>query len=242
MFVLAQMDVNATNFIARRNMVVVGIGLGMALPLFMLAVQNAVPHRVMGISTSTMQFLRLVGGTMGIAVMGSLVNSTLSSELVANMPPNVRETAPPTLLDQLRDPQFLLSPDQLAAVRGAFQQLGPQGGELFEASIVAVKTSLATAISDAFWVATFVVLASVLVGLFLKEVPLRGVHDLDGEPSPADGDPPPPQAAPHLTAAPVTGGGNGPSGPRPRTIFAAIAAVVAFALGLLAFLTKRNSG
>jgi EmrB/QacA subfamily drug resistance transporter len=241
MFLLAQMDVNATTFIARRNMVVMGIGLGMSLPLFMLAVQNAVPHKVMGISTSTMQFLRSVGGTMGVAVMGSLINSTLSSELVANTPPNVRESAPPTLLDQLRNPQFLLSPDQLAGVRGAFEQMGPQGGELFAASIVAVKTSLATAISEAFFVATFVVLASVLAGLFLKEVPLRGVHDLGGEPSPAGGDPSPPPATAPMAIAPVAGGENGPTDRQPWA-FAAIGAGVAFVLGLLAFLIRRNSG
>jgi MFS family permease len=239
MFLLAQMDVNATTFIARRNMVVMGIGLGMSLPVFMLAVQNAVPHRVMGISTSTMQFLRAVGGTMGVAVMGSLINSTLSSELAANMPSGVRENAPPTLLDQLRNPQFLLSPEQLAGVRGAFEQLGPQGGELFEASIFAVKTSLATAISEAFFVATFVVLASVLVGVFLKEVPLRGVHDVEGDLSPTDGTPP--QRPAPDSIAPVTSGDNGPTDRRPWA-FAAIGAGVAFVLGLLAFLTKRNGG
>ncbi len=214
MYLLAQMDVNATNFIARRNMVVMGIGLGMSLPLFMLAVQNAVPHRVMGIATSTMQFLRSVGGTMGVAVMGSLINSTLSSELAANMPPQVTESAPPALVEQIRNPQFLLSPEQLSAVRGAFEQLGPQGTQLFEASIVAVRTSLATAIGDAFWVAVIVMAASVLVGAFLKEVPLRGAHDLESEPLPAT-PPSPTPATPAMAIAPVTEGGDSPSGRRP---------------------------
>jgi hypothetical protein len=241
MFLLSQMDVNATDFIARRNMVVMGIGLGMSLPLFMLAVQNAVPHRVMGIATSTMQFLRAVGGTMGVAIMGSLINSTLASGLVANMPPQVRENAPPTLLAQLRNPQFLLSPEQLGAVRGAFEQLGPQGGQLFEASILAIRTSLATAISEAFMVAMFVTLASVVVGVFLREVPLRRVHDLEGEliPSPDQASGP---AAPRSQALPpVAGGSNGPSGRRPLP-YAALGAGLAFVIGLLAFLIKRNGG
>jgi MFS family permease len=241
MFLLAQMDANATNFIARRNMVVMGIGLGMSLPLFMLAVQNAVPHAAMGISTSTMQFLRVVGGTMGVAIMGSLVNSTLASELATNIPPNVRETAPPALLDQLRDPQFLLSPGQLGSVRGAFEQLSPQGGQLFESAILAVRTSLATAISDAFLVAAFVVLASVFVGVFLKEVPLRRVHDLEGAPT-LPGEPAsPPPVSPSQAVAPEAGGDNGPSGRRPLA-FAAVGAGVAFLLGLVAFFIRRNGG
>ena len=240
MYLLAQMDANATNFIARRNMVVMGIGLGMSLPLFMLAVQNAVPHKMMGIATSTMQFLRSVGGTMGVAIMGSLINSTLSSELAANMPPQVTESAPPALVEQIRNPQFLLSPEQLSAVRGAFEQLGPQGTQLFEASIAAVRTSLATAIGDAFWVAVFVMAASVLVGAFLKEVPLRRGHDLAGEPIPPTA-PSPAPASPTVAFAPMTGGDNGLSGRRPLA-FAAVGAGVAFVLGLVAFFIRRNGG
>ena len=308
MYLLAQMDVNATNFIARRNMVVMGIGLGMSLPLFMLAVQNSVPHRVMGISTSTMQFLRSVGGTMGVAIMGSLINSTLSTELAANTPRQVSENTPSALLEQIRNPQFLLSPEQLNAVRGAFEQLGPQGAQLFEgvaimgslinstlstelaantprqvsentpsalleqirnpqfllspeqlnavrgafeqlgpqgaqlfeASIFAVKTSLATAIGDAFWLAVFVMLASVLAGAFLKEVPLRRVHDLEGEPLPPT-PPSPSPIIPPVALAPLTGGDNGPSG-RPTLAFAAVGTGVAFVLGLVAFFIRRNGG
>ena len=238
MYLLAQMDVNATNFIARRNMVVMGIGLGMSLPLFMLAVQNSVPHRVMGIATSTMQFLRSVGGTMGVAIMGSLINRTLSTELASNTPRQVTENAPPALLEQIRNPQFLLSPEQLEAVRDAFEQLGPQGAQLFEASIFAVKTSLATAIGDAFWLAVFVMAVSVLVGAFLKEVPLRGAHDLEGEPLPAT-PPSPTPATPAMAIAPLTGGDNGPSGRR-TLAFAAVGAGLAFVLGLLAFFLRRN--
>jgi hypothetical protein len=233
------MDVNATSFIARRNMVVMGIGLGMSLPLFMLAVQNAVPHRVLGISTSTMQFLRSLGGTMGVAVMGSLVNSTLASELVTNMPPRVRESVPPTLLDQLRDPQFLLSPEQLGAVRGAFEQLGPQGAQLFEMSILAVRTSLATAIADAFWVAVLVMLACVVVGAFLKEVPLRRVHEFEGGPSPVGAPASAAAPLPSRVRAPAAGASNGPSGRRPLA-YAAVGAGLALVLAVAAFLIRRN--
>jgi hypothetical protein len=237
MFLLAQMDANATTFIARRNMVIMGIGLGMSLPLFMLAVQNVVTHSVMGIATSTMQFLRAVGGTMGVAIMGSLINSTLATELVANMPRQVTESAPPTLLDQLHNPQFLLSPQQLGAVRDAFQQLGPQGNQLFDASILAVRTSLATAISEAFWVAMFVVLASVFVGAFLKEVPLRRAHEFEGEMLAAAPAQPPRTLS--STQTPVAGGSNSPTSRRPLA-YAAFGAGLAFIVAVAAFLIRRN--
>ena len=215
-FLLSQMDVSATTFIARRNMVVLGIGLGMSLPLYMLVVQNAVPHRAMGVATSTLQFLRSVGGTMGVAVMGSLISGRLASELTANMPERVNESAPPELLAQLQDPQFLLSPQQLAVVGQGFQALGPDGAQLFADAILAVRTSLATAISEAFWVAMVITALSVVVGLFLKEIPMRATHDLGEEALPAEpiaeptSTPAPQPASPSIP--PIAGGSNGPGG------------------------------
>jgi hypothetical protein len=188
----------------------------------------------MGIATSTMQFVRAVGGTMGVAIMGSLINSTLATEMVANTPRQVSETAPPTLLDQLHNPQVLLSPEQLGAVRDAFQQLGPTGPQLFEVAIFAVKTSLATAISDAFLVAMFVTLASVFVGAFLKEVPLRRVQEFEGEPSPAATVAPRPPA---LTAA--TSGSADPHSRRPLA-YAAVGVLLAFIAAVAGLLIRRN--
>jgi hypothetical protein len=142
---------------------------------------------------------------MGVAVMGSLINSTLTSELATNIPQPVREQAPPDLLERLGNPQFLLSPQQLAAVRNSFEGLGPQGAQLYEASIGAVRASLATAITEAFWIAMVFTIVAVLVGVFLKELPLRQVMDIEGQPfaEPAEGAP---AAAP---IPPVAGGSDG---------------------------------
>jgi hypothetical protein len=192
----------------------------------------------MGIATSTMQFLRVMGGTMGVAIMGSLINSTLATEMAANTPRQVTENAPPSLLNQLSNPQFLLSPEQRAAVQDAFGQLGPQGAQLYQDAILAVKTSLATAISDAFWVAMFVVLASVFVGIFLKEIPLRRVHELEGEPSAAAAPAPPPPALP-ASLTPPPADSDAPASRRPMA-YAAVGAVLAFIAAVVAFLIRRN--
>lgn len=175
---------------------------------------------------------------MGVAIMGSLINSTLATQLAVNTPARVRESAPPTLLDQLRDPQFLLSPQQLAAVRDAFQQLGPEGPQLFQEAVSAVKTSLATAIGDAFWVAMVVTLATVFVGAFLREIPLRRVHDIEGEPAPAGATVPAAGTA-STGPAPVAGASDGPTRRRPLA-YAAVGAGLAFVLALAAFLIRRN--
>jgi hypothetical protein len=206
---LAGMDVNSSNGDATRAMIVLGAGLGMSMPLFMLAVQNAVPYRIMGVSTSTMQFLRSVGGTMGVAVMFSLIHGQYGDGLVQNVPQAVQ--AEPQLFHALDDPQFLLNSRAYEQVQAAFSALGPQGQVAFEQTIQAVRLSLADAISSAFFISIFVMAAAVAIGVFIKEIPLRKAHVISGEPDVLPPEEPPVTtagAAPALSP-PITGGANG---------------------------------
>jgi EmrB/QacA subfamily drug resistance transporter len=207
LFLFSRLDVNSDNLVVTRNMVVMGLGLGLGIPIYMLAVQNAVPHHLMGIATSTIQFLRSVGGTMGVAIIGSIVTARQAEYLVANTPQEVREGVPPAVLKPLEDPQAVLNPAQLAAVRQGFLSLGDGGAALFDLALTAVRTSLADAIAEGFLVAFFVTLAAVVVSVFLREIPLRRTHFGAGEegamslegPAPAD---PPPPAGPALADRP----------------------------------------
>lgn len=67
------------------KMILLGLGLGPSIPLYTIAVQNAVPPAQMGTMTSMATFLRQMGSTVGIAVVGSLFATTLSSELATRM-------------------------------------------------------------------------------------------------------------------------------------------------------------
>jgi hypothetical protein len=169
-------------------MIIFGIGLGAAIPLFMIAVQNSVPYRVMGISTSMMQFLRSVGGTMGVAIMFSVIQSQYHSGLEENVPAVVREQE--QLSQALDDPQFLLNDQALGQVEDAFAGFGDQGAALFDQTISGVQESLANGITQAFFIATFVLAASILAAVFLKEEPIRKTHRLtEEEPQPVEPEP-----------------------------------------------------
>jgi EmrB/QacA subfamily drug resistance transporter len=172
MFLMSRMDVTSTNAIATRNMIVVGLGLGATMPIFVLVVQNALPYRMLGVSTAAIQFFRSVGGTMGVAIMGSMVNSGFSAELTAQTPSEVRESTPPALLERLQNPQALLNADLLAELRSAFAGLGERGPAMFDQAKLATRVALGMAIPDAFLLGTGITLAALLVAFFLKEVPL----------------------------------------------------------------------
>lgn len=183
---LSTMDADSTRSDVTYAMVVFGIGLGMAIPLFMLAVQNSVPYRVMGVSTSTMQFLRSVGGTMGVAIMFSVIQSQYHSGLEEQVPAIVLEQE--QVAQALDDPQFLLNPQAKEQLQGAFEGFGEAGQGLFEQTIEGVRVSLAAGVSESFFIAIWVLCLAVAAGVFLKEEPLRKTHVPDEERAPPAGE------------------------------------------------------
>jgi hypothetical protein len=71
------MSVSTTNGQAARNMVVAGIGIGAMMQVFVLSVQNAVGRSQIGSATALTQFGRQMGATLGVTIMGALVNHGL---------------------------------------------------------------------------------------------------------------------------------------------------------------------
>src|SRR6266567_4409068 len=59
-------------------MLITGTGLGFASTAFIIAVQNAVPWKLRGVATASTQFTRTIGGTIGVAVMGTILNAQMA--------------------------------------------------------------------------------------------------------------------------------------------------------------------
>jgi MFS family permease len=81
MLLLWRMDVDTTDGEAARNMVIAGIGLGMMMQIFVISIQNTVSRQLMGAATAMAQFSRSIGGTLGVTLMGVIVNQGLPSSL-----------------------------------------------------------------------------------------------------------------------------------------------------------------
>jgi predicted MFS family arabinose efflux permease len=84
---LWRMGVATTNGQAARNMVIAGIGLGMMMQMFVLSVQNSVPRAAMGTATALTQFSRSIGATLGVTIMGVIINQGLPTGLRAEGTP-----------------------------------------------------------------------------------------------------------------------------------------------------------
>lgn len=177
-FMMSRLGPDATNGQAQVAMVVIGLGLGPTMPIFLIAVQNAVPYRYMGVVTSNIQFFRQIGGTVGVAIMGSVLNNRLASDLSTSLPARVRDEGSPQLLDAVQNPQILLDEGATARVRVAFDQFGADGAALFTESFEAIRVALADALDTIFFLTTFAVIAGFLVTLLLREVPLRSRDEI----------------------------------------------------------------
>ena len=99
MALLWRMNVHTTNRQAALAMVVSGIGLGSMMQVFVLSVQNAVQRARIGSATALTQFARQMGATIGISVMGVIVNAGLPVETtkragvaIHRLPPALRES------------------------------------------------------------------------------------------------------------------------------------------------------
>jgi hypothetical protein len=82
MYLLSTMGPDVSYLRVMLYMVVVGLGVGPSLPLYTLAIQNAVDVRKVGQATSASQFFRQIGGTVGVAIMGTILASTLAAAFV----------------------------------------------------------------------------------------------------------------------------------------------------------------
>lgn len=80
-FLLSTLNADTPYWAVIARMVVLGLGIGPALPLYNLALQNAVQPWEIGVATSSGQFFQQFGSVIGTAVFGALLSSGLSSQL-----------------------------------------------------------------------------------------------------------------------------------------------------------------
>ena len=151
LFLLSHMGGNTSTLGASLMMLVLGLGLGMVMQVLVIAVQNAVEYRDLGVATSGATLFRLVGGSIGTAVLGAIFASALSGNLARSLP---------------------------ADVAASMQQVT---GSLNAAALAHLPPSLRAAFTDAFMgaldgiflVASIVTAIGFLIALVLPERPLR---------------------------------------------------------------------
>jgi EmrB/QacA subfamily drug resistance transporter len=180
LFLLTRMTVDTTSGTAVINIVITGLGLGITMPLYLIAVQNAVPHSVLGIATSTNAFFRTLGGAFGLAIAGSVLNRSFLTEFTDKLPNTITDIIPQEQLSAIADnPQALVSPEAQTQLQAVFAGLGEQGIELYNNLVITLREALNTALSNVFLVGLVVILFALVASLFIKQIPLRKHNNTD---------------------------------------------------------------
>lgn len=130
-----------------------GSGLGFTMQTIMVAVQNAVPMRDMGVATSAVTFTRSLGGAVGTATFGAVLNTRLATYLAE-------------ALGGAEVPLGSSNPELAANNIQAMQELD----EPIRGIVLGAYTN---ALTDLFLLAVPFVLFAFVISLFLKEIPLR---------------------------------------------------------------------
>ncbi|MDB5238615.1 MAG: putative drug transport protein [Candidatus Kaiserbacteria bacterium] len=81
MYLFSTITVDTTSIGLALRMVVLGLGLGATMPVFNLVVQSAFTREKLGEVTASVQLARSIGGTVGTAILGGVMNAGLSSRL-----------------------------------------------------------------------------------------------------------------------------------------------------------------
>jgi hypothetical protein len=119
-------------------MLLAGLGLGFIMPNLTVFAQETAGRAHLGIATALLQSLRMIGGMIGTAVVGTMVShsyfNSVSTSLGAQ---NAQQWLP-----QLRDPQILVNPEAQSAFVAQMSVAGHNGAGMIEMARVALVSAI----------------------------------------------------------------------------------------------------
>jgi MFS family permease len=166
MYLMSRLGVDTSATERGFYMLVLGLGLGMAMPVLTLAVQNALPLKDIGTGTSSNLFFRNMGSSFGTAIFGAILTNRLAAYNHRDMPGAAGSVS---------------GGGGTSLSRTAVEKLGPQKADI-------ILHNFSTAMSVVFETAAAIMVIAFLLSLFLKQVELRtakgGPADKGTSPSP----------------------------------------------------------
>ena len=148
MLAVAQIDGSTKYIYLIIPMIFMGFGTASIFTSTSIASQNAVEFHDLGVTTATVMFLRSLGGSLGLAIFGTILNSTIRSEI-----PKRIGIAPDKASSIIRSPEDI-------------QALAP-------APRAAVVDSIAMGVSHIYYLCGAVMVIAVLLAIVLPERELR---------------------------------------------------------------------
>ncbi|WP_329335713.1 DHA2 family efflux MFS transporter permease subunit [Streptomyces sp. NBC_01352] len=190
MWLLSRLEADTPRLHYSIWMAVLGAGIGMVMPVLILAVQNSVRPADLGAATSANNYFRQIGGSVGAAVFGTLFADRLTDSLEERLPARAGARLP--------DPEAI-TPQLVHALPPALRD--------------GYIRAYADAMPRIFLYLVPVLVLGLLIAFFLKEKPLVSYDAPAAEPETASVEAPVPQArSPYASQNPVCGTVRHPDG------------------------------
>ena len=162
------------------GMFLAGLGIGPSMAVFTIIVQSAVAPAMMGAATSTLTFFRQVGGSIGLALAGTIFGSSLVSELPsqlrnAGVPQPIVDGFTSRGADAIAGETTAVGVDLGAQILAAVPEQVRATVEPFVGAIVdGIHGAFSVAIGHTMWLGVAAALAAaVILIVALPEIPLR---------------------------------------------------------------------
>ena len=134
----------------------IGIGMGFVSVATLIKVQNSLHESDLGVATSSQQFARTLGGTIGIGISGAMVSHYLAKAIKSLMNSPLRAEIPPELAAQLSQSlQEFLQPEMEAS--------------LSSTALNAIRGSIGKGVEAVFWTALLVSFISIIMCIMMPE-------------------------------------------------------------------------
>jgi EmrB/QacA subfamily drug resistance transporter len=158
MWLLSQVVPGTPEWRVVADLIVVGLGIGVTFPLYLTAVQTALPREYLGVASSQIQFWRNLGGTVGSAILGAVLANRLPDYLKTrvadlHLSPQVLNSLP-----KGGSANSILDPTLLAKLPAAF--------------VDAIRLALSDTLHDIYIFAGLILVVALVSTVFLKEVSL----------------------------------------------------------------------
>ena len=163
---------------------IAGAGIGPSMAVFTIIIQNAVPWNQLGVATSNMTLFRQVGGTVGLALAGTIFGSAFRTQIPVQVGNNLAAAGVPQATIAQFAGQFSGAGSQFNQLTGVGNlapiiaaQVPPQFQQFVGVIVTGIHEAMSLAIADTMWLGVGAAIVAVVATLFIHEVPLRrSVH------------------------------------------------------------------
>lgn len=164
LFLMSRLNVHTSATERGIYMLILGLGLGMAMPVLTLAVQNALPIKDIGTGTSSNLFFRNMGSSFGTAIFGAILSNRLAAYIAHDLGHGASS---------------ITSGGGTSLSRAQVETYGPKVANT-------IMDDFARAMSVVFETAAAIMVVAFVLSLFLKQVELRRAGGGPGKDKPSE--------------------------------------------------------